>query len=302
VSPDANGFVKNSYALGLEPHEYFFHAMGGREGLVDMAVKTATTGYIQRRQIKAMEDMRVAYDGTVRSAHNEVVQFVYGCDGDDPCRLEKQTLAALAQGEAAHRAALCNAPPTALQRDELARFRRLLAELRASATSPLRPALDATLLLPVNVSRLIRNWDHGAVGAALRVAAAEASYLNRLSADAPRVHPGGGVAAPTSLRDAHCLVEALPPGNRLRREAMRAAVWARAEAAVRDCVRAHDAGWPAILEPGQVVLAGGFLLAALHGHRAADADVFVAATRAATVVRHLRAAGYVEVAAHYTAP
>jgi len=49
-------------------------------------------------------------------------------------------------------------------------------------------------------------------------------------------------------------------------------------------------------------LAGGFLLAALHGHRAADADVFVAATRAAAVVRHLRAAGYVEVAAHYTAP
>jgi len=173
LTPNSNGFVKNLYALGLEPHEYFFHAMGGRKGLVDTAVKTATTGYIQRRQIKAMEDMRVAYDGTVRSAHNEVVQFVYGCDGDDPCRLEKQTLAALAQGEAAHRTALCDAQPTAVQRDELARFRRLLAELRVSATSPLRPALYATLLLPNNISRLIRNWDHRH-GADAAVAAAAA--------------------------------------------------------------------------------------------------------------------------------
>ena len=54
-SPAARGFVENSFIKGLEPTELFFHAQGGREGLIDTAVKTSTTGYIQRRLIKAME-------------------------------------------------------------------------------------------------------------------------------------------------------------------------------------------------------------------------------------------------------
>ena len=58
-------FVENSYLAGLTPAEFFFHAMGGREGLIDTAVKTAETGYIQRRLIKAMESVMVNYDGTV---------------------------------------------------------------------------------------------------------------------------------------------------------------------------------------------------------------------------------------------
>jgi DNA-directed RNA polymerase beta' subunit len=83
------GFVQNSYALGLHPHEYFFHAMGGREGLVDTAVKTATTGYIQRRQIKSMEDHKVYYDGTVRSADESIIDFSYGGDCMDAARVER---------------------------------------------------------------------------------------------------------------------------------------------------------------------------------------------------------------------
>ncbi len=83
------GFVQNSYALGLHPHEYFFHAMGGREGLVDTAVKTATTGYIQRRQIKSMEDHKVCYDGTVRNAEEYIIDFSYGGDGMDAARVER---------------------------------------------------------------------------------------------------------------------------------------------------------------------------------------------------------------------
>jgi len=86
------GFVQNSYALGLHPHEYFFHAMGGREGLVDTAVKTATTGYIQRRQIKAMEDHKVCYDGTVRNAEEAIIDFSYGGDGMDAARIERVRL------------------------------------------------------------------------------------------------------------------------------------------------------------------------------------------------------------------
>ena len=66
---------------GLKPHEFFFHAMGGREGLIDTAVKTSETGYIQRKLIKAMEDLKVGYDWTVRNSSNCIIQFIYGEDG-----------------------------------------------------------------------------------------------------------------------------------------------------------------------------------------------------------------------------
>ena len=79
--PESRGFVENSYLAGLTPQEFFFHAMGGREGIIDTACKTSETGYIQRRLIKSMESCRVNYDGTVRNELNEVVQFMYGEDG-----------------------------------------------------------------------------------------------------------------------------------------------------------------------------------------------------------------------------
>ncbi|KAG2453789.1 hypothetical protein HYH02_001998 [Chlamydomonas schloesseri] len=90
LGPEARGFVGNSYLRGLTPQEFFFHAMGGREGLIDTAVKTASTGYIQRRLVKAMEDMVVRYGGTVRNSQGDVVQFLYGEDGMDAVRIEGQ--------------------------------------------------------------------------------------------------------------------------------------------------------------------------------------------------------------------
>ena len=74
-SPESKGFVENSYLKGLEPTEFFFHAMGGREGLIDTAIKTADTGYVQRRLIKAMESIMVNYDGTVRNQSADIIQF-----------------------------------------------------------------------------------------------------------------------------------------------------------------------------------------------------------------------------------
>jgi DNA-directed RNA polymerase II subunit RPB1 len=73
--------VENSYLAGLTPSEFYFHAMGGREGLIDTAVKTAETGYIQRRLIKAMESVMVNYDGTVRNSVGQLIQLRYGEDG-----------------------------------------------------------------------------------------------------------------------------------------------------------------------------------------------------------------------------
>jgi DNA-directed RNA polymerase II subunit RPB1 len=93
--PESRGFVENSYLRGLTPQEFFFHAMGGREGLIDTAVKTSETGYIQRRLVKAMEDVSVKYDGSLRNSQGEVIQFVYGEDGMDAVWVEHQKLDSL---------------------------------------------------------------------------------------------------------------------------------------------------------------------------------------------------------------
>uniref|UniRef100_A0A6C0HG63 DNA-directed RNA polymerase n=1 Tax=viral metagenome TaxID=1070528 RepID=A0A6C0HG63_9ZZZZ len=91
-SPQARGFVENSFISGLTPEELFFHAMGGRIGIIDTAVKTSQTGYIQRRLIKGLEDLKVEYDMTVRNNKNKVIQFAYGDDGFDPVKVENQFL------------------------------------------------------------------------------------------------------------------------------------------------------------------------------------------------------------------
>ena len=91
-SPGARGFVESSYINGLSPQELFFHAMGGRVGLIDTAVKTSTTGYIQRRIIKGLEDLMVNYDMTIRTNKNKIVQFAYGEDGIDTIRVENQQI------------------------------------------------------------------------------------------------------------------------------------------------------------------------------------------------------------------
>lgn len=86
--PPSKGFVRNSFYSGLLATEFLFHAISGREGLVDTAVKTAETGYMARRLMKALEDLSSRYDRSVRSANGGVVQFVYGDDGLDPANLE----------------------------------------------------------------------------------------------------------------------------------------------------------------------------------------------------------------------
>lgn len=85
----AKGYIRNSYVKGLMPHEFFFHMMAGRTGSIDTAVKTAESGYISRRLIKAHEDQVVMYDNTVRNAQGNILQFIYGDDGFDPVKLEK---------------------------------------------------------------------------------------------------------------------------------------------------------------------------------------------------------------------
>lgn len=83
ISPRAGGFIDGRFMTGIQPQEFFFHCMAGREGLIDTAVKTSRSGYLQRCLIKHLEGLSVAYDHTVRDADSSVIQFAYGEDGLD---------------------------------------------------------------------------------------------------------------------------------------------------------------------------------------------------------------------------
>uniref|UniRef100_A0A8C5GM60 DNA-directed RNA polymerase subunit n=1 Tax=Gouania willdenowi TaxID=441366 RepID=A0A8C5GM60_GOUWI len=82
-SPGAGGFVSGRFLTGIKPQEFFFHCMAGREGLVDTAVKTSRSGYLQRCVVKHLEGLVVQYDLTVRDSDGSVIQFLYGEDGLD---------------------------------------------------------------------------------------------------------------------------------------------------------------------------------------------------------------------------
>ncbi|KAG5965333.1 hypothetical protein E4U57_004170 [Claviceps arundinis] len=86
--PPSKGFVKNSFYTGLLATEFLFHAISGREGLVDTAVKTAETGYMSRRLMKSLEDLSTQYDDTVRTSGGGIVQFQFGADKLDPVDME----------------------------------------------------------------------------------------------------------------------------------------------------------------------------------------------------------------------
>ncbi|MFA4960626.1 MAG: DNA-directed RNA polymerase subunit A' [Candidatus Pacearchaeota archaeon] len=83
LSPKSRGFIYSSYMKGLSPEEFFFGSMTGRDGLMDTALRTPKSGYLYRRLANALQDLVVAYDGTVRDASNNIVQFKYGVDGID---------------------------------------------------------------------------------------------------------------------------------------------------------------------------------------------------------------------------
>ncbi|RBQ22498.1 DNA-directed RNA polymerase subunit A' [Candidatus Methanobinarius endosymbioticus] len=82
----ARGFVHSSYKEGLDPIEFFFHAMGGREGLVDTAIRTAQSGYMQRRLVNALQDLNVRESGLVTDNRGMVIQTMFGEDGVDPAK------------------------------------------------------------------------------------------------------------------------------------------------------------------------------------------------------------------------
>jgi DNA-directed RNA polymerase subunit A' len=88
LSPEARGFVRHGFKHGLNPREFFFHEITGRDSLMDTALRTPKSGYLYRRLANAMQDLRVEYDRTVRDANGRIIQFEYGEDGIDVSRSE----------------------------------------------------------------------------------------------------------------------------------------------------------------------------------------------------------------------
>jgi len=88
LSPAAHGFVRNGFKHGLTPYEFFFHAILGRDSLMDTALRTPKSGYLYRRLANAMQDLRVEYDESIRDANGRIIQFRYGEDGLDVARSE----------------------------------------------------------------------------------------------------------------------------------------------------------------------------------------------------------------------
>jgi len=87
LSPKARGFIYSSYMEGLKPHEFFFNAITGRDGLMDTALRTPKSGYLYRRLANALQDLRIEYDSTVRDAIGQIIQFKYGDDGLDVSKI-----------------------------------------------------------------------------------------------------------------------------------------------------------------------------------------------------------------------
>ena len=152
-TPLDRGFCTHSYIEGLSPREYFVHAMAGREGLVDTAVKTSYTGYMQRRLTKFMEDLTVSYDGSVRNSQKRIVSALYGDDGWDATYIERVPAPQLLYTEERIRATYDG---------EWAAF--IIAGVREvrRAVSFFGEHRDPTTLhVPVNVSRILQNMQLG---------------------------------------------------------------------------------------------------------------------------------------------
>lgn len=98
LSPEARGMIVNSYMVGLTLSEFIFHAMAGRLGMISTSIKTADTGYLQRKLVKLLEDLKCQYDFTVRSNSGRILQYVYGGDCFDGSHVENQSISHLTYG------------------------------------------------------------------------------------------------------------------------------------------------------------------------------------------------------------
>lgn len=167
----AKGFCGSSFEKGLTPAEYFFHGMGGREGLTDTTVKTSETGYLQRKMMKTTEDIAISYDQSVRNARKQIIQFWFGNDGLDGRYCEKIACPEVFysnqqmhdmfswQTEQENGQRLYEAIESEAQRkmldDEMKHLIALRDQIRCAKMSPFRPTMDNNIMVAVSMVRFL---------------------------------------------------------------------------------------------------------------------------------------------------
>jgi DNA-directed RNA polymerase II subunit RPB1 len=163
---ESRGFVEHSFVDGLMPAEFFFHAQAGREGLIDTAVKTSDTGYIQRRLMKTMEDQHVEHDGTVRNVSGTIIQYAYGDDGADTVYVEEQSCDLLLRTleNLYSEYALTPADVNPFMKEEVDQAPDMLDEIIADREmlfrSVFRHRKQDVLQSPVNIQRLLGRYNN----------------------------------------------------------------------------------------------------------------------------------------------
>lgn len=162
------GFVEQPFYKGVHPRGFVFHNMASREGLIDTAIKTAESGYIQRKLIKSLEDLCIKYDNTVRNANNTILQFVYGDSGIDTTKQSIQPLKMLelSNAEISNKIKFTEQELknfkgfTSKDNDKyyysVIKLRDLLRESR-TRTSKDNITFESTFMLPVNLKNVINN-------------------------------------------------------------------------------------------------------------------------------------------------
>jgi len=178
ISPLARGFIPSNFLTGLKPTEFFYHAMGGREGLVDTAVRTQQSGYLQRRLINALESFRVEYDNTVRDPQGNIVEFRYGDDGVDPAKSDHGKGVNVDRLVERHKLTMepgTPAPKETIKLKLKSRSRQLPSRLLAEAERALEKYKVPTKYLDPVIKDVVREFKKSAVepGEAVGVVAAQ---------------------------------------------------------------------------------------------------------------------------------
>lgn len=182
----ARGFVHSSFQKGMDSLEFFFHAMAGREGIIDTAVKTSNTGYIQRKLMKSLEDFKVTWSGAVKDAQDNVIQFLYGDDNADSIYLEYQSVPIVENGFDIEKRYLSDFNEG--NSDIMKGFVKELESMREwYITQVWNNVPELQSKFPINIQRLLNNIKSSSRGEELTVKIILDSYENLLRR--LRIHP-----------------------------------------------------------------------------------------------------------------
>lgn len=209
--PRVHGYVESSYYDGLQPYEFFFHLAGGREGLVDTAVKTAKTGYLTRKLSKLLETYTVRHDGSVRNSAGDILSYAYG--GDALCSEELELVSCA--GLSSDRASWGDA------NNALLNAGYAFALWMRTCKLVFTPNPEPQVIVPLNIRRWLLRLNGGMLGGAGDVASTVAELCAQLAA----LPLPGAVHVVWELRN---VVDDLDVVSRAVREMRRAYMRARA--------------------------------------------------------------------------